>query len=275
MRRRGKKDILVKDFVDDKTKLAMAKASVGNGGDDYQTPKSRISSKELVSYLHEAHTVLEVQKRFDYATLRSAYLAIHRLIRKLEVQGLGHGLYAAVGAGVNSFNVGDLSERELQERGLAAYQNKIKAEKSVVLRKQVKIKSVAGRQAAIVEFCATPQTSMEIAQHLNYTSPESAQQMLAGLVNSGRLQIVGKAKGGRFLYQSPPEIMQPATEMPNIEQAVPVIEEAEAPQFNPFASEDLQQLAMRYIWEMNNAETFTAIGPIKAFIEWANKQEGK
>lgn len=291
MRRRAKKDILVKDFVDDKTKLAMAQVAVG-GDLDYVTPRSRTSKEDVLSYLSEARTTLEVKNRFDYATLDSAYFAIYRLIKQLKVQSLGRGLYAATTTGVTYFNTNELSEQELQERGLEAYQNKIKADKikaptrgttGMKLTKHVTIVSTSKRKDAIVEFCATPHTAAQIAEQFGYTSPASSQEMLAGLRKSGRLQVVGK-RAGSYLYESSEKIV-PAVEMPDIEQIAPapitpdvtVVPDmaavAEMPQSERHIT-DLQQLAMRFLWESDSDNDFgdTPRETLKEFVKWANEQ---
>lgn len=296
MRRRAKKDILVKDFVDNETKLAMAKAAVG-GDPDYVTPKTVTTKQEILDYLAEARSLTEIQQRFDYASLNSAYFAVYKLMKDLKVQSLGHGLYVSTNAGVKTFNVQGLSEQELQKRGLEAYQNKINAEKTKAIakgttdsrfKKHVTIKSVNARMDAIVAFCATPHTAIEIAERFGYTSSASANEMLRKLGYSGELDVVSK-RHGQYLYQSG-EIIKPkklVEKAPKAELStdefetmleMPQPETPALPVPRLLSSNDLQQLAMRYLWESETLTGYSTNTPekiLKAFVKWANEQEGK
>lgn len=289
--RRRPKDIKLGDFVDDKTKKDLVK-SVGTLG-----KTDRTSRDALLGYLSEARTIQEVMVRFGYVSLNTAYQAISRLLKTKEVSNVGHGLYVSNVAGVTEFNLGQLSEHDLQERGLDAFNAHLRATKGsrqAPRPSKVTISSWKDRKKAIAAFCRTPKTRTEIAKEFGYSDPTSVSGMVLALEEDG-LVTTKKGPRGTYLYQQvKPEVATvlpkpaPVMQEPSVEElphhsededtSEPIIEHDHInPEPQPKAPKlTLTQHAAQYAWEHKLSDyDSTSLRTYVAFMEYVEAKEAE
>lgn len=206
--RRRKGEIFVKDFVDPKTARDLVKLAdpKKEGG------KKHTQREDLFKYLAEPRTIQEVMARFSYGSLHSAYMTLHHHIKSGLIINLGHGLYVAAQAGATSFNVADLSEHELQERGLEAFKANLESKKEQIeitkgeggmekaeqsrrtgmgnrgVKRHLKIKAHSDRFEAIEAFLQTPRTVEEVQEHIGYAGYASAHARVRAMEYEGTIE---------------------------------------------------------------------------------------
>lgn len=175
-------------------------------------PSERVTSRgyttfdEVMAYLSEPRTIQELQARFNYKTLATAFNAIREAIKRGTVINLGHGLYVSAKANVNSFNLQDLPERELQERGYDKYKEQLKAKEAPVTLPEPEPvfapvdppRKVHGHvpDQALLDFLAYPKNTTEIAKHFNYSNPSVSYRRVEKLISQGKLKVAFRKKSG-------------------------------------------------------------------------------
>lgn len=182
-----------------------------------QKPRTTyIPTRDVLGYLDEPRTIQEVMTRIGYANRNSAASALWRLQRDNLITKLSNGLFVAVNAGMKTFNVGELSEQELSEKGLLKFKQDqlVKPTPAPAHGKRYKspsaltIKSYKQRSNAIVEYCAVPRTTGEVLTGFGYTSHNGARFILNDLVTNGRLRRIGR---GVYQATEPSTVPTPAT----------------------------------------------------------------
>jgi len=293
--RRQPKDIKVKDFIDDKTKHDLVKMV----GKDPDAIKSYTSNGDFLDYLSEARTTAEVQKRFGYKTLASAWGAVYRLMKENKVTQMGHGLYIATNVGVKQFNVADLPEGELQARGYDAFKKHVEEEKReeakvapVPLRKSHKHggHSNAGwgkRYDLIVDFLGDEsKTSREVAEEFNYKSPMGARWALVRLEAKGRIMSLNTGKGptkwAKYKREEAPVVAETETEtighaQEEVAEVTTIANEdiqgLKLDEKQPLVNmpEEIENLAMKYSWEIDLNAAEKAV--LRKFIGWVREDK--
>lgn len=270
--------------------------------------KEYSSGAELMNYLEEPRTIQEIQARFGYSTLASAYSSIHARIKRGVVINLGHGIYVSASAQVKSFNVGQLSERELQEKGLEAFtrQTAVKEQPKKPYRKpsdpgRATAKELAAIRDAIVFYCETPRTVPFINRMFGYKSPVGSMANIKKLLADGRLvrlpEMARTKKGQRtWLYQAASHvktdtILKMAADvadapMTSVKPIVPppvppesderLVPTPETPGLFPrlYTADEVERLAMVYFWEKASYDKITRDG-VKDFTAWLKTKDEK
>lgn len=288
--RRRPKDIKVKDFVDDKTKRDLVKM-VGPVLKERKLP-AYVTEPELLSYLSEPHSIQEVMKRFGYASAPSAYSVVRRRLLKGLVVSVGRGLYVATNANVTSFNIGDLSEQDLQSKGLETFQrhqnthsHTVHASNKVLIPddspETAKYKGLfqvhptkAQKQKlerAFLEYLQEPHSATEVAVAFGYARSGNVRTLLAKMERRGEL-FSYRGSFGRRVFQASLAYRGKDYETPQavLEESLP-----EEVTLETSSWEDLwiETLAKRYIWE-NDIESLAELEVLKSFTAWV-AVEGK
>lgn len=258
----------MKDFVDDKTQREMAKVA---GGVERERPY--ISADALLGYLKEPHTTQEIQVRFGYASLSTTYQALRSHMIDGRVSALGRGLYVSNTSPVISFNAGDLSEHELQERGLEAFKKVSKQRRTADSGRTLKYKRRDDRRNAIVAFCSEPKSNIEIAQEMGYKAVDSANPMIRSLIKNGSL-IVHSHRNGHRLFLNPLAQVDQAGEEMIAEGTDTLGPEIPLPPLKidaAFSVHQLEELAKTYFWECEPSDWTR--DELRKFISWGKTQE--
>lgn len=151
--------------------------------------------EELLGYLNEARTIQEIMGRFNYKTLSSTYAVLYPHLKASRIINLGHGLYVSASAGVKTFNVGDLDERELQERGLAAF--KQRQQESASTRLVSSDYSLKERKEAVIDYLSEPHTIAEIQAYFSYGSPGTVRNLMNRYEVDGKVGEMPRKKRNR------------------------------------------------------------------------------
>lgn len=278
--RRRPKDIKLKDFIkDDETKKQLVKLAAPAKKEGLTT------AQDIIGYLREAKSVQEVMDHFGYGSLRTAYQAIKRPMQKGHVVALGHGLYVAHGD-VIALNLGELSERELQERGLEALNNTMRQEDGrkanlPTAARAVTSQRTSKRLEAILDYLSEPRTSREVTDRFGYSGTDAVTPIFHKLAKAGLVEIIsdtGRSMGSKpmtarrigeatAVSEPQPEPVLPPTPAPLRDVLVPLAAQADA--------SNLKQLAMEYLWTMSGGVRdileLTPAELLKDFVTWVEE----
>jgi hypothetical protein len=285
--RRRPKEIKVKDFVDDHTKRELAKIA----GEKPIRGKSFAPTAELLEYLAQSRTIREVAQKFSYSSDNAAYQALRWLLRKGEVARVGHKQYAATSFGVSTFNLNQLSEKDLQEKGLEAFKKNQKPEATP--HYNLYTLSSRQRQEAIVKFCSEPRPSTEIAKKFGYATTSGIDNIMKTLMKAKKVTVLPYRAGLAFVYQETKAYKATQKNTDEIKELAGVDEhESPEPAFQLVTEKGgkihfekpepvtyipekhtVTDYAMKYSWE--NDLTGDARAILKDFIKWVDEQENK
>lgn len=216
--------VKVKDYVPDDQRRELVK-KYGTAG---EMNRPYIKAADVLKYLEEPRTTQEIQARFGYATLATAYGAIRLHLKNNTVAPMGHGLYISTSSKMNTFRVQDLTEHERQERGLEAFNKTLKAAATPTQtiedinhaeldKRHVHIKP-GGRKVGsknipikeLVRFADKPRTVREYMDKFGYTTNAGVMVRLKNLMNLGLLVKVAPPGGyqgyAMFWVQDPKTI---------------------------------------------------------------------
>lgn len=299
--------VKVKDFVPPAQRREIVKQY---GGSTREAGRLYVTSKQMLAYLSEPRTTAEIQARFQYGSLASAYGAIHRLLKTNDVVSVGHGLYIAANAGVNNFNIADLSEHERQERGLEEF-NRTLAKAATPVEELAtvepdKAKNVRplhyskyakkGRyvpEDQFLAFATEPRDTLTYARHFGLNGVASTRNRLNRLLAKGKLVKVPRPadtdKSSLFWVQLPDPANPPkpvaqkrkytskATTPGNFNEPAPepVKIEDDIRRLFPELNLDVERLVMQYAWENDDVDARATKEVLRDFVKWVKAKEAK